>query len=652
MKLSVIIVNYNVVHFLEQCLNSVVKALKDIDSEVFVVDNNSVDGSVAMVKEKFPQVKLIENKKNYGFSYANNQAIKQAKGEYILLLNPDTLVEEDTFEKCIDFMDQHPDAGGLGVKMIDGKGNFLPESKRGLPTPFVAFCKIFGLSMLFPKSKKFGKYHLGYLDKDKIWKVDVLSGAFMLLRKKVLDEIGYLDEEFFMYGEDIDISYRITQSGYTNYYFPETTIIHYKGESTKKGSINYVRVFYNAMIIFAKKHFSKKHAKSFSFLINFAIYFRAFIAIISRVVKTLFLPVIEALVIFLGFYFIKPYWEKYKFGGLGHYPDEFLMFAVPSYILVWLTSIYLAGGYEKPAKIFNILKGIFFGTLFILSFYALLSEEYRFSRALILFGAAWTFISVVLLRILMHVLNIEDYKLYSPKRKKVAIVGSPDEAKRIAAILNQSENGPEITGFISVDDKEMETSFIGHVNQLKDIVKINKINEIIFCAKDITAQKIIQEMLSLNDVNIEYKIASPDSITVIGSSSINTSGDLYTINLNSIAKQSNRRNKRIIDIFLAILFFILFPLIIWFQKKPLNYFKNIFNVLFGLKSWVGYYIYENFNQNLLPKIKKGVLSPVDIIKNKEMTPEIIDRLNMAYAKDYNVLNDFVIIVKGFRLLSK
>jgi GT2 family glycosyltransferase len=205
-----------------------------------------------MLKEKFPEVQLIENKKNVGFSVANNQAMQIAQGEYFLLLNPDTVVQEDTFVKICDFMDAHPNAGGLGVKMIDGKGQFLPESKRGLPTPFVAFCKIMGLSNLFPKSKKFGRYHLGFLDKNKIHKVDVLAGAFMLMRKSALDQVGLLDETFFMYGEDIDLSYRIQLGGYDNYYFPDTQIIHYKGESTKKSSVNYVFVFYNAMIIFAQ----------------------------------------------------------------------------------------------------------------------------------------------------------------------------------------------------------------------------------------------------------------------------------------------------------------------------------------------------------------------------------------------------------------
>jgi cellulose synthase/poly-beta-1,6-N-acetylglucosamine synthase-like glycosyltransferase len=239
-------------------------------------------------------------------------------------------------------MDHHPEAGGLGVKMIDGKGNFLPESKRGLPSPSVAFFKIFGLSALFPKSRLFGKYHLGFLDKNKTHQVDVLAGAFMLLRKATLDKIGLLDETFFMYGEDIDLSYRITRGGYKNYYFPEARIIHYKGESTSKSSINYVIVFYKAMIIFASKHFSQSNAKLFSFFISIAIYLRAGIAILNRFVKNITLPAIDAILFFTGMFLLKMYWES-SVKELD-YPPEFMMVVVPIYIFIWLISIFLSGG--------------------------------------------------------------------------------------------------------------------------------------------------------------------------------------------------------------------------------------------------------------------------------------------------------------------
>lgn len=259
MKLSIIIVNYNVSNELKQCLISVESALHNIDSEIFVIDNNSSDDSCNMIRQYFPSVKLIENKENVGFAKANNQALQQASGEYVLLLNPDTIVEPDSFLKMIAFADEHSDLGGLGVKMIDGNGNFLPESKRGVPTPFVAFCKISGLYKLFPKSDTFNHYYLGALPNDEVNEIEILAGACMLLRKSVLDEVGWLDETYFLYGEDVDISYRILLQGYKNYYLPTTQIVHLKGVSTKKNQKESIKAFYTAMEIFVDTHFKIVH---------------------------------------------------------------------------------------------------------------------------------------------------------------------------------------------------------------------------------------------------------------------------------------------------------------------------------------------------------------------------------------------------------
>jgi Predicted glycosyltransferases len=279
MKLSIVIVNYNVKYFLEQCLDSVRKATQSIDSEIFVVDNNSSDQSLEYLAPLFPEVRFIENKENVGFSRANNQAIREAKGEYILLLNPDTVIGENTLVRTCCFMDEHPDAGALGVKMIDGSGAFLPESKRGFPSPWNSFSKMSGLARLFPHNKFFGSYHLRYLDENQINSVDVLAGAFMLLRKKALDVAGLLDETFFMYGEDIDLSYRICKAGYANYYFPEV-ILHYKGESTKK-DIRYVRHFYEAMLIFFNKHYPHSNG-IFKIMIRTAILMYGFFSAIQK----------------------------------------------------------------------------------------------------------------------------------------------------------------------------------------------------------------------------------------------------------------------------------------------------------------------------------------------------------------------------------
>jgi GT2 family glycosyltransferase len=266
MKLSIIIVSYNVEKLLFDCLTSLVKASKNINTEIFVVDNNSNDDSCNMVNNKFPFVKLIENKINVGFSTANNQAIKQSKGEYILILNPDTIVYENTLDYCLDFCEKHKSSGAIGVKMINDDGEFLPESKRSFPSPLVSFYRIIGLSKIFNNSPVFNKYYLSYLNENENHIVDTLAGAFMWIKKTTLENVGFFDESFFMYGEDIDLSYRIQKSGLDNYYLGKTSILHYKGESTNKLEYKYVLNFYGAMKIFSKKHFKNGYLMYNSFV--------------------------------------------------------------------------------------------------------------------------------------------------------------------------------------------------------------------------------------------------------------------------------------------------------------------------------------------------------------------------------------------------
>lgn len=654
MKLSVIIVNYNVKYFLEQCLYSVRRASEGIETEVFVVDNNSVDGSGKMVREKFPEVILIENKENTGFSRANNQAIKEAKGDYVLLLNPDTVVEDDTFSKSLAFMDAHADAGGLGVKMIDGKGKFLPESKRGLPTPSVAFYKIFGLAKFFPKSKLFGKYHLGYLDKDETNPVEVLSGAFMLMRKSVLDQVGLLDETFFMYGEDIDLSYRIIKGGYKNYYFPETRIIHYKGESTKKGSINYVLLFYNAMIIFARKHFASQRARTLSFLIHIAIYFRAFLAIFSRFINRLLIPAIDAALIYGGLYFIINYWEqKVIFPTGGGYPPGYFTFYVPGYLLLWIFCSYFSGAYDKPFKFSRIFRGILIGTVIILVAYALLPEYLRFSRAIILIGSVWAIIIMVITRGVYQLLKFRTLTFAPKKNRRFVIIGDYEEARRVWELLHSSYGNPGFTGMVSVSTREQKNDgFIGSLSQIKEIIRVYRIDEVIFCSKSMTHQAIIDQMSALQDLHVDYKIAPEDSLSIIGSNSINTAGDFYTVNLNAITNVENRRNKRLLDLAICLVAVLFFPVLIFVVRRPLGFIRNIFMVLFGLRSWVSYIRDEQFDMERLPHIKKGILNPLDSFGKDSISEEIKQSLNFIYARDYSTNIDLNIIFKGFRQLGR
>ena len=278
MKLSVVIVSYNVIELLTACIDSVVKASEGIDAEVFVVDNKSADDTVEVISRDYPWVHLINNKENLGFSKANNIAIRQSEGEYVLLLNPDTVVAEGTLRGVVEFMDQHPEAGGAGVRMHNADGTLAPESRRAVPTPLVAARKMLGFTK---------RYYMSNLPWDKPGKIEVVSGAFMMLRRKAIDQVGLLDEDFFMYGEDIDLSYRLLKGGWQNWYLP-LDIIHYKGQSTQKSDFRYVHVFYQAMLIFFRKHYS--HLSIFFTLpVKVAIYFRASLALADLIRKKLHL---------------------------------------------------------------------------------------------------------------------------------------------------------------------------------------------------------------------------------------------------------------------------------------------------------------------------------------------------------------------------
>lgn len=277
MKLTVVIVSYNVRYYLEQCLNSLLKATEGIESNVYVVDNHSRDGSVQYLEKRFPQVNFIASNHNLGFARANNIAIRQSDGEYVLLLNPDTIVGEETVRHSVDFMDKHPDAGACGVKMLQTDGRKARESRRGIPDPLTSLYKMTGLCACYPTHPKYGHYYMSGISWDEPARIEVVSGAFCMLRRTALDKVGFLDEDFFMYGEDIDLSYRILKGGFTNWYLPDT-ILHYKGESTQKTSFRYVHVFYDAMLIFFRKHYGH-----LSFLLSIpikaAIYMKALVAL-------------------------------------------------------------------------------------------------------------------------------------------------------------------------------------------------------------------------------------------------------------------------------------------------------------------------------------------------------------------------------------
>ncbi|MFB6258074.1 MAG: glycosyltransferase family 2 protein, partial [Flavobacteriales bacterium] len=533
----------------------------------------------------------------------------------------------------------------------DGRGRFLPESKRGLPTPEVAFYKVFGLSALFPRSRRFGKYHLGYLDPDEVQEIEVLSGAFMFLRRSALDQVGYLDTSFFMYGEDIDLSYRLLQGGYKNYYYPHSRIIHYKGESTKKSSINYVLVFYKAMLIFADKHFSQRNRHLFRSLIHFAIYFRAFLAILNRGVRKVALPFFDLAAIYGGAYLIQAWYEGFK--GVDH-PDNLVLFALAGYTGVWMLSILFLGGYDRPVRKRRIVKGVLWGTVVILVGYSLLPEDLRFSRAMVLLAALWTGIFYLGSRCLLALKGEAGYGSGFGDERRVAVVGGDEEGKRIRDLLDRSREKVRMVGIVSPDPgqgHERERAIIGNVESLSDLIDLHGIDELIFAAKDVPAQRMIDLMASVNR-NVEHKVAPPESLYVIGSRSVDHSGELQMVDINSISRPENKRNKRMLDLLSVVLFFVLSPIMLCIVRSKKGFLMNLFQVLRGERTWVGYFEEGGGVENL-PELPRGVLGPtVDGKSVRRMAPDLSRKLNILYAKDYRVLQDLMIILKGIRDLGR
>ena len=641
MKLSVIIVNYNVKYFLEQCLLSVQKAIAGIDADVWVVDNASSDGSVELVQAQFPWVKLIANADNVGFSRANNQAIKASEAEYVLLLNPDTVVAEDTFHKCLAFMDARPQAGGLGIRMLDGGGRFLKESKRGLPTPRVAFYKMFGISALFKNSPKYGQYHLTYLSEKENHPVDILAGAFMLMRKSLLNQIGLLDEKYFMYGEDIDLSYRIRLAGAENWYFAESAIIHYKGESTKKDSVNYVRVFYQAMAIFAKQYFSARNAQLFAWLIQFGIFFRAGMALLRRWSKLAFHPLLDAGLIYGGMYLLTQFWEnnvKVDEGLI--YPPIYMQLIVPIYVLLWVLSAYFSGAYDKPFRAAKLVRGLLVGTIVISAAYGFFPADHRYSRGLIVVGAAWSILLTVSARALLNLALYGRTGLTAPPEKGTLVVGSALETNRVHAILQRAGVNHKFLGFVSDLPGDEENEFyVGGLADLPEVVRALRVDELIFCGRDLSNKRIISHFESLGGVVEELKIVPEGSDYVIGSSSVDYPGDTYTPDFNlRISLPASKRNKRVVDLTAGLLLLLGLPIFFWLYPAALRQPLSLFRLFIGKQTLVGYPAHPQ-----LPKLKTALL---DLATAQQQTALQL-RIRKSYVKDYTALDDVKILLRSF-----
>ncbi|MFT6334057.1 MAG: GT2 family glycosyltransferase [Halioglobus sp.] len=636
--ISIIIVNYNVRHFIKRTIESVYASKVDgLSYDIHVVDNASIDGSVEMISSSFPEVNLIANKDNVGFSTANNQAVKVAKGDYVLILNPDTVIQEDTLQICYGYMVKHQTVGAVGVKMIDGTGNFLPESKRDLPTVWNSLAKLSGLASLFPKSKLFNGYALGHLDENETHSIQVLCGAFMFVSKSAIDKVGMFDERFFMYGEDIDWSRRIIEGGFEIHYVPDTTIIHFKGESTKKASLNYVKTFYGAMGLYVEKHYSGEAGKWFSRFLKIGIGLRAGISGLKRILMTILWPLIDAGLIGAALFGFSKVWAAQYFGDSSYYDKSNLEWNIVFYALVWAFVLWFVGYYQKSKwqkRMVGVLSGL--GTILVL--YALLPDEYRSSRVIILAGMIISFVVTSLSSLLLN-RNTD-----SDRQKNILIVAERKVASEIIKSLEKADVKSNVLGIVNPQSRAAKSlDYLNDVSQLKPLSKVLKADEIIFSSDNMSMKEIMKQMVYL-DTRLSYKIAGDDSLSILGSNSKNTTGELYNVNIKyNLAEGYFQHIKRIFDFSLGLILLMISPILLFVNRfATVGLLRNIIQVIFGVKTLVGYRGDKEDYQNL-PIISDNVISISAEGENHTS--------NMHYARDYSVWKDLEILLKNLSKLA-
>ena len=639
MVLSIVIVNYNVKEFLTQCLESIYRSKTEYTFEVIVVDNASADSGESRILKAFPEVRWIANTENIGFGRANNQGFEAAKGTYTLILNPDTVVQEDTLEVCIDYLKSHPEVGGLGIKGIDGTGQFLPESKRGLPTPMTALWKITGLSRIFTKSSFFARYHMGHLDPDGNHKVDILVGCFMMVPTALLREVGGFDPRYFMYGEDIDLSYELLKTGHENHYISDSQIIHYKGESTKRGSLNYVKMFYQAMIIFARKQFSGSSALAYTLLIYVGIYLRAGLALLARLAKSAATPIIDILLLAFTLDQLKTYWEhNHRFINGGSYPDTYTYYVQGSYILFWLLALALSGVYTKNTRPAVIARSMTIATLVIGFFYGLLPEGLRFSRALLLLGGLAGITMLILWRSIIGLLTGKHLFTLPVQRPRMLYLGSDAGRESLQKLL--TENG--IVPAFFLQDMASDNGAVD-LEKLEAKIQLYNINE---CVVESTARpaSVLMQIMSVLGTQTNVKSLVTSGPYIVGSNSSLNQGETYGLGQFNVADANYRRQKRLLDITLTLLLILTLPLSLTLAaiagraKGYINWLTYSGKIIAGKATLVGYTT-EAAAKNHLPILPTPIFDIATGIPKVLNVSQSVSALVTNYAKEAELKSD-------------
>jgi len=482
--LSIILVNYKVPHFLEHCLLSVRRASVGMDVETIVVDNASGDGSIELLSPRFPEVNFIQSDQNLGFAKASNLGYRASSGSIVLFLNPDTLLSEGSLRGSVEYLINNPQTGSLGIRMIDGTGRFLPESKRAFPDPATAFYKIIGLAKLFPRSPRFARYHLGHLSPDQDHSIDVVSGAFFMAPRAVLEKVGLFDEDFFMYGEDVDLSYRIRQAGYSNHYFSGSTILHFKGESTQKQSVKYVKLFYGAMSQFVRKH--RLNNGFFRGGIQIAIALRAMASLFRRVIQRVGIPIFDWALILMSFFLARYGWSTQVRPEV-NYPSDFSL-PLSAYALIFYLTTFFSGVHSAPFRWKNHFRSLLMASGVLLVVYSLLPESLRYSRGIVTVGSIASIGLITAWRLLLLRLQLISRFTEQHLQFPLLFIGTEKSRRDIQRLYPDQPPA----AFLLLEP-ESSTDLL--VKRLDDYYSIIRFSDVVCCLDDLPAQLVFDLMM-------------------------------------------------------------------------------------------------------------------------------------------------------------